>query len=187
MIQERIEFCRAAAAHRLWCTLPSPRPPLPPPQLPSRISDLLHRNALGPLLPLLCPIAAAAIKLLKLGKIRTAGRALALVSIILENSLHMPYSIEYSPDSEDHLRVLTARQQRTILDSVDKQLSDQPTLETRNRKHMRPNPLAGWELRIGNLRVYYDVAEEPKQLVSINAVGIKDGNTVCIGGEVIDL
>ena len=66
----------------------------------------------------------------------------------------MSYRIDYSPDAEHHLRVLTARQQATVLDTVDKQLRQQPTVETRNRKPMRPNPLAPWELRIGNLRVY---------------------------------
>jgi mRNA-degrading endonuclease RelE of RelBE toxin-antitoxin system len=47
---------------------------------------------------------------------------------------------------------------------------------------MRPNPLASWELRIGDLRVCYDVTEEP-QTVTVVAVGIKTGNRVIIGGE----
>jgi len=54
----------------------------------------------------------------------------------------LPYSIEYSPDAEDHLRFLTARQQAIVLDTVDEQLTHQPTVETRNRKPMCPNPLA---------------------------------------------
>lgn len=86
-----------------------------------------------------------------------------------------------------HLRFLTARQRVTVLDSVDEQLTYQPTVETRNRKPMRPNPLAPWELRIGNLRVYYDVEEEPEPVVYIRAVGIKDRNRVRIGKEVIEL
>jgi hypothetical protein len=52
---------------------------------------------------------------------------------------------------------------------------------------MRPNPVAPWELRIGNLRVYYDVEEEPEPVVFIRAVGIKDRGRVRIGREVIDL
>jgi hypothetical protein len=70
---------------------------------------------------------------------------------------------------------------------VDEQLVYQPTVETRNRKPMRPNPLAPWELRIGNLRVYYDVELEPEPVVFIRAVGIKQRNRVRIGSEVIDL
>ena len=99
----------------------------------------------------------------------------------------MPYRIEYSPDAEDHLRTLTARQQRIVLEAVDKQLVHQPIVETRNRKPMRPNPLAPWELRIGNLRVYYDVEEEPDHLVLVLAVGVKQRDRVRIGGEVIAL
>ena len=69
----------------------------------------------------------------------------------------MPYRIEYSPDARDHLRTLTARQQSLVLDTVDAQLIHQPGVETRNRKRMRSNPIAPWELRIGDLRVYYEI------------------------------
>lgn len=99
----------------------------------------------------------------------------------------MPYRIEYSPEAEEHLRFLTTRQRVTVLDSVDEQLMYEPTVETRNRKPMRPNPVAPWELRIGSLRVYYDVEEEPEPVVHIRAVGIKDRNRVRIGKEVIEL
>lgn len=99
----------------------------------------------------------------------------------------MAYQIEYSPDAFDHLQRLTVRQQRTILDEVERRLSHEPTVETRNRKAMRPNPLAPWELRIGALRVYYDVEEEPEEVVLVRAIGIKDRNRVIIGGEVIKL
>ena len=99
----------------------------------------------------------------------------------------MAYGIEYSPDAEDHLRALTARQQATVLDAVETQLAHQPTVETRNRKPMRPNPVAPWELRIGDLRVYYDVEEEPQPTVLIRAVGVKERDRVRIGREVIEL
>jgi len=52
---------------------------------------------------------------------------------------------------------------------------------------MRPNPLAPWELRIGSLRVYYDIQEEPDRVVYIRAIGIKKRNRVLIGKEVIEL
>src|SRR5262245_17065861 len=61
------------------------------------------------------------------------------------------YTIEYSPETDGHLRVLTARQRTLVFDTVDRQLAHQPTVETRNRKPMRPNPVAPWELRIGKL------------------------------------
>ncbi len=99
----------------------------------------------------------------------------------------MRYIVEYSPEAEEHLRVLTARQQSIVLDTVERQLSYHPMIETRNRKPMRPNPLSPWELRIGELRVFYDVSEVPSPIVSIVAVGIKKRNQIYIGKGVIKL
>jgi mRNA-degrading endonuclease RelE of RelBE toxin-antitoxin system len=99
----------------------------------------------------------------------------------------MPYRIEFSPEVEDHLRVLTARQQAIVLDAINARLVDQPTVETRNRKPMHSNLLAVWELRIGTLRVYYDVEEEPDRVVYVRAAGIKIRDRVRIGGEEIIL
>ena len=99
----------------------------------------------------------------------------------------MPYEIEYSPDAEDHFRKLKAGQRATVLDKVDDQLTYQPDVETQNRKPMRPNPVAPWELRIGDLRVYYDFSQEPKKIVYVRAIGIKERNIVRIGGEEIQL
>src|SRR5207253_8345595 len=99
----------------------------------------------------------------------------------------LAYQIQYSPESEGHLRALTARQRAIVFDTIDEQLKHQPAVDTRNRKPMRPNPLAPWELRIDELRVYYDVEEEPEQRVTLVAVGVKDHNRVLIGGEEIEL
>lgn len=74
-----------------------------------------------------------------------------------------------------------------MLDTVEARLTQQPLVETRNRKPMRPNPVAPWELRNGNLRVYYDVREEPDSEVYILAIGVKQRNLVRIGRTVIDL
>ena len=38
---------------------------------------------------------------------------------------------------------------------------------------MRPNPVAPWELRIGILRVYYEI-EAAETVVHILAVGVKE-------------
>ena len=74
-----------------------------------------------------------------------------------------------------------------VLDAVDRQLAHQPTLETKNRRLMRPNPLATWELRVGNLRAYYDVQDTPEAVVFLRAVGSKLRRRVRFGKEVIDL
>lgn len=97
-----------------------------------------------------------------------------------------PYRIEYSPEAMDHLEGLTARQSTAVLDIVFRQLSHQPTTATRNRKLLRANDLAPWELRIGDLRVYYEVVG-PKRVVLIKGVGVKDRQRVTIGGEEVEL
>ena len=98
----------------------------------------------------------------------------------------MAFQIEYSPAAEDHLRALTARQRARVLDTVDVQLMHQPDVETRNRKPMRPNPVAPWELRIGDLRVYYDIMRDSDRVL-VRAIGIKKRNIVRIGGEEVKL
>jgi mRNA-degrading endonuclease RelE of RelBE toxin-antitoxin system len=99
----------------------------------------------------------------------------------------LKYRIEYSPETEEHFQYLSKRQQGIVLDAVERQLQFQPDIETRDRKPMRPNPLAPWELRIGTLRVYYDFEDSPERVVFIRAVGIKQRNNVRIGREMIQL
>ena len=99
----------------------------------------------------------------------------------------MVYRIEHSPEAERHLRTLTVRQQRIVLDAIELQLAHQPTLETRNRKPMRPNTIAPWKLRVGDLRVYYDVEDSPERVVLIRAVGVKQRNRVVCGKEEFEL
>ncbi len=96
----------------------------------------------------------------------------------------MTFRLAYSPESDDHLRALAPRDRVIVLDAVDEQLAHQPTVETRNRKPRRPNPLAPGELRIGDLRVCYDVEDDPGPVVHVRAVGIEDHNELRIGGEV---
>jgi mRNA-degrading endonuclease RelE of RelBE toxin-antitoxin system len=99
----------------------------------------------------------------------------------------LAYTIEYALEVEDHLRPLTVRQRTIVFEAIDTQLTHEPNVETRNRKPMRPNPLAPWELRVQNMRVYYDVEHDPEERVLILAVGIKDHNRILIGGKEIEL
>ena len=97
------------------------------------------------------------------------------------------FAIVYSPEAVDHLAVLPKSTQALIVDQVDEQLTHEATLPTRKRKLLRPNPIAPWELRLGDIRVFYEVQEEPEPLVKIAAVGIKQHNALWIGKERIDL
>ena len=101
------------------------------------------------------------------------------------------FTIVYAPITKQHLHTIEAKYYSLIRDSVDEQLSFEPTIETRNRKPLkRPVVfMATWELRFGpqnRFRVYYDVDLE-QTLVSILAIGSKHGNRIVIGGEEIPL
>ena len=99
----------------------------------------------------------------------------------------MAYSIIYSPEAVDHLAALPKATQELVLDQVEEQLSHEPALPTRNRKVLRPNPIAPWELRLGDVRVFYAVEEEPEPRVAVAAVGVKHHNELWIGKEKIEL
>ncbi len=66
----------------------------------------------------------------------------------------MPFALVYSADAVEHLATLTKAQQILVLDQVDLHLEHDPTLPTRRRKVLRPNPIAPWKLRLGDLRVF---------------------------------
>ena len=99
----------------------------------------------------------------------------------------MPYTIEFAEAVEDHFRVLTARDRTTALAAINRQLLHEPLKETRNRKPLRPNPIAPWELRVGQLRVFYEVVGTDSGFVRILAVGRKLRNVLMIGGKEIRL
>ncbi len=99
----------------------------------------------------------------------------------------MVFTIIYSPEAVDHLQALPKATQVLVVDQVDEQLTHEPTLPTLKRKLLRPNPIAPWELRLGDVRVFYHVRAEPDRVVEIAAVGIKQHNELWIGKERIDL
>ncbi len=99
----------------------------------------------------------------------------------------MPHRIEFTREARRHFARLDARRRAKLRDTLLRQLVDEPTVQTRHRKQLRPNALATWRLRAGELRVYYDVLGDVPAVVVIKAIGIKVRNRVVIGGEEIDL
>lgn len=99
----------------------------------------------------------------------------------------MPYDIQFAASVKRHLEALTARERSVVLGAIERQLSNEPLVETRNRKPLRPNPIAPWELRIGQLRVFYEVASGDPGVVRILAIGKKLRNTVRIADQEIRL
>ena len=74
-----------------------------------------------------------------------------------------------------------------MLDCMKRRLKDEPFRETRNRKRLRPNPLAPWELRVGALRVFYEPDGELSDVVNVLAIGVKKGNRLFIGEKEIKI
>jgi len=58
-------------------------------------------------------------------------------------------------------------------------------VESKRRKQLRPNPIAPWELRVGNHRVFYEV--KPEGLVRVLAVGHKVHNELFIRAKKVEL
>ena len=106
----------------------------------------------------------------------------------------MPYEIRFAQCVRDHMTFLTAAEGSVLLDAIHEQLAHEPLIETRNRKPLRPNPLAPWELRVGALRAFYEVRspageppaqelEVPADVVYVLAVGNTERNVLRIAGR----
>ena len=97
-----------------------------------------------------------------------------------------PFEIVYDRGVVRQMRDgLERHEQATVEKSLDVYLLHEPTVETRNRKSRRqPCPFgATWALRLGNLRVYYDVIDEDNErVIIIVAIGKKVRERVRIGG-----
>ena len=99
----------------------------------------------------------------------------------------MVYTIEFAESVKEHLQKLSANQRAIVLGAIQKQLMHEPLKKTLNRKPLSPNPIASWELRKGNLRVFYDVADKESKVVRILAIGRKERNKLFIGNKEMKL
>jgi mRNA-degrading endonuclease RelE of RelBE toxin-antitoxin system len=85
------------------------------------------------------------------------------------------FEIEIADLAAKELKGLRAFDRRRVVEEVERQLADQPTEVSKNRKRLdsavpdfeRVAPI--WELRVGEFRVFYDV-DEPAQTVFVRAV-----------------
>ena len=100
--------------------------------------------------------------------------------------VNVSFELRWSPDARDHVAGLPAHQRAAVVDGAERHLTDQPEQSTTRRKLLRENPLAVWELRLGDLRVFYNV-DAKCNTVEVVAVGVKEHNRLFIGGEEIEL
>jgi mRNA-degrading endonuclease RelE of RelBE toxin-antitoxin system len=96
------------------------------------------------------------------------------------------YDIEFTADAHKDLQWFTVREQREIVNGINTQLLYEPTITTTNRKQLKPNQIAVWELRIGEFRVLYNV-DEIVRIVEIQRIGEKRGNRFFFRGRSEDV
>ena len=81
------------------------------------------------------------------------------------------------------LRWFGRRDGRRILKEAEKLLAIDPSLETRNMKRLRPNPIAQRELRVfGRYRVLFNI-DEGLEVVTIVLAGEKRGSALVVQGK----
>jgi mRNA interferase RelE/StbE len=96
------------------------------------------------------------------------------------------YQIAMTEDAKADLSYYSAFERKLIVSEIRGQLTHQPSVITRNRKVLRDNPIAHWELRVGIFRVFYEL-DEDSGMVIIVSVGHKEHEELLIRGEKVQL
>jgi mRNA-degrading endonuclease RelE of RelBE toxin-antitoxin system len=70
----------------------------------------------------------------------------------------MGYKITFAPEAQDDYRRLGAYHRAAVRDAINKQLLHEPTRESKSRiKRLRNMVKPQYRLRVGDIRVFYDV------------------------------
>jgi mRNA-degrading endonuclease RelE of RelBE toxin-antitoxin system len=95
----------------------------------------------------------------------------------------MAWTVQLKQSVIDDLRWFGKRDGRQLLKEALQHLKEDPLVESRQMKTLRPNPVARRELRLfGKYRVLFNV-DEPSQVVAIVLVGEKRGESLIVQGE----
>jgi mRNA interferase RelE/StbE len=80
----------------------------------------------------------------------------------------MRYDIVLAPEAVDDLRGLSARERSTVLDHLERHLRHSPQRTSRSRvKRLRGLSHPQYRLRVGELRVFYDLTAATVQILAI--------------------
>jgi mRNA-degrading endonuclease RelE of RelBE toxin-antitoxin system len=91
----------------------------------------------------------------------------------------MPYEVLIETLADEELSEFRVYDQRHIVAEIEQQLTHQPTVATRRRKCLQnltpsfPHVRPVWELRVGDVRVFYDV-DGASQQVHVRSIRRKD-------------
>ena len=97
----------------------------------------------------------------------------------------MRFQVTLTPSADEDLKHYRAFEQRAIIDAIKVHLTLDANVETKRRKRLAGHPIAPWELRVGNCRVFYELATE--SCVKVVAVGRKEHNHLFIRGKAVEL
>ena len=92
----------------------------------------------------------------------------------------MTFQINLTPNAADDLNYFDAYEQRSIMAAVHTFLLRDAHIPTKRRKQLESNPIASWELKKDNYRIFYDIIDDT---VDILAIGHKDHNDLLIRGR----
>jgi mRNA-degrading endonuclease RelE of RelBE toxin-antitoxin system len=95
----------------------------------------------------------------------------------------MAWTVEVKEAAVKHLQWFGKKTGRKLLQAALQRLEQDPLVETKNLKTLRPNPIAQRELRLfGKYRILFSL-DDKKHLVTILLVGEKRGNRLWVLGE----
>ena len=80
----------------------------------------------------------------------------------------MRHAIEFAPEAAQDYRDLDANARATVRDAIETHLRHQPTRANKSRiKRLRGFAKPQYRLRVGDLRVFYDVTGSTVQILAI--------------------
>ena len=80
----------------------------------------------------------------------------------------MRYEIVLAPDAANAYRALPAYRRAAVRDALERHLRNQPTLVSKSRiKRLRGLTQPQYRLRVGEVRVFYDVTAETVEILAI--------------------
>ncbi|HUY39864.1 MAG TPA: type II toxin-antitoxin system RelE/ParE family toxin [Candidatus Binataceae bacterium] len=80
----------------------------------------------------------------------------------------MRYEIVLAPEAANAYRALPAYRRAAVRDALERHLRNQPTLVSKSRiKRLRGLTQPQYRLRVGEVRVFYDVTAETVEILAI--------------------
>src|SRR5262249_25183012 len=82
----------------------------------------------------------------------------------------MRFEIVLAPEAAEDLRALRARMRSTVRTAIERHLRHQPAKTSKSRiKRLRGLSQPQYRLRVGGVRVFYDVTEDAVEILAIVA------------------